>query len=235
MLKHFRSDPYLATSMAETLQDLHVALIMPGQTVIEFWNNHKTFAKEDWNQINSDVAKLNKKLDDMGALPLADQRIQGIQTTIAEIVTELQESTAPDFLQRSEQVMETLLEYAVQPMVSRAAFHDVGLVRLRSKVPPGFADAAEKGELSLGDFFGWCDFMLGALSLQADSQPSPRFLFVTEETKPDWRTGISAHPQLVHEFQHVTGGEVGVAYMKDLRRLLKEAVSASPVAATTGP
>jgi PIN like domain len=230
ILKQLRREPILADTLSARTHQLGISLIIPAQSVIEFWNNHKVFAKNDWNRISNDVNSFRKRLEGIGALTMADARIASIEATIKEIVEDLQESTAPGFLENSQRVMDTVLEHAIQPMVSRVSFAGVAHARQQCKVPPGFADESNKGSAGLGDFFAWSDFLLGALSVLNHRSATSNFVFVTDDSKPDWKTGDSGHPELLHEFRQVTGGVLAVTGFSDLRRLLKDAENAAKAA-----
>ncbi len=220
VLKMYRREPLEAANLVELLRAKGVALIIPGQTVVEYWNNHKVFARDDWNQAINDLRKFNEKLSKLGALAIVQDRLDELQKLVDEVSRDLQESTSSDFLDKSTSVLETLLEYALQPMVSRAVFYRVALARIGSKTPPGFADASAKGNLSLGDFYCWCDFMFGALHVSSSLSTQKDFLFVTDDEKPDWKTGGSGHPYLLQEFSQVTGSRLAIATTKDLQGLL---------------
>jgi len=114
------------------------------------------------------------------------------------------------------------------PKVSREKFSRLAEVRIRSKVPPGFIDEKRKAD-PLGDFFVWCDFLLG-VRLIIDGgpiDPRPHFVLITDDTKPDWLASGSAHPALVEEGLRVTGARVSITNMKGLDDLLNTAPSSS--------
>lgn len=74
--------------------------------------------------------------------------------------------------------------------------------------------------LSGGDFFVWCDFLLGVLSVEV-LPTREEFLLVTDESKPDWKTGEGGHPYLLEEFRWVRGGRLSIVSLADVRRMFK--------------
>lgn len=234
VLKVLRREPTLANSLFVTAQSNSTTLIAPGQCVVEYWNNHKVFASDEWSAFKSDLAKLTKRLTAESIEGHDEKSVREIERLVQELSTDLEESRSPEYMRKSRGLMQELLEAATLPMVSRAGFASLADVRLASKMPPGWADDKTKAT-ALGDFFGWCDFLLGALCVM-DPRERTRFVFVSDDTKPDWRTGSSGHPALIAEFAWVCGTELSIITLDELRALLKtDAKSKSAEGATPAP
>ncbi|MFS0730053.1 PIN-like domain-containing protein [Curtobacterium sp. 1P10AnD] len=304
VLKVFRNDGVWTESMLVSLKSNSVAVIVPGQSVLEYWNNHKVFASEEWATFGADFARLARKLENGGLDRQNSAAVQDIQTRIASIADDLEAEKSPDYLKKSLELMELLLEGARKPMVSRSMFSGLARARQESRMPPGFADERSKSS-SLGDFYVWCDFLLGASTLMLDTAPevaggarflnhgptdSPQlavrlksgnkdemarkrsadelnpqdvekcggdavrsvsqeevqndsepigwppisdknestlfqrtgFVWVTNDSKPDWKTGGRGHPSLLEEFRAVTGGHLTIVSSSEFRALIDD-------------
>lgn len=219
ILKVLRREPTLANSLLVTAQTNQTTLIAPGQCVVEYWNNHKVFASDEWSAFKSDLAKLTKRLTAESIEGHDEKSVREIERLVQELSADLEESRSPEYMRKSRGLMQELLEAATLPMVSRATFAPLADVRLSSKTPPGWADDKTKSA-ALGDFFGWCDFLLGSLCV-TDPQNRTRFVFVSDDTKPDWRTGSSGHPALIAEFAWVCGSELSIITLDELRAMLR--------------
>lgn len=211
ILKMLRRDTAAAERILASIQDTGVSLMIPGQVVVEFWNNHHVFASDEWGKFSNDLNKLARRVSsDRALLDWKDSRIEEIDRLVQELSSELQETKSPEYLSRSQTLMEAVLEAGRVTMVSRERFHSLANARLASKIPPGFADGAAKTN-ALGDVLVWFDFLLSAtVRVGEDSAAEGQFVWVTDDSKADWKTGGSSHPALVEEFLHVTGCELHI-------------------------
>lgn len=233
ILKALRREPTFADSLFVTLQSTKTALIAPGQCVIEYWNNHKVFASDEWNSFKNNLDKLTRHLDSDGVDIHNTETVSQIHKLVDELTADLDESRSPVFLAKSRALMAQLLETATVPTVSRTRFGPLGTVRLANKTPPGWEDDRTKSA-ALGDYFAWCDFMLGVMCSH-DPQSRNSYVYVTDETKPDWRAGTAPHPSLVAEFSRVCGGELSLLTLAELRKLLTADARSKPPSADEDP
>jgi hypothetical protein len=219
ILKALRRNAPLADMLSVVAESHDTALITPYQCVTEYWNNHKVFANDEWTKFRTDLGKLTKHIETARVTGHDERRVLEIERLVNELSDDLEAEQSPEYLTRSKTLIASLLEYASVPMVSRQKFATLASVRSASKLPPGFADEKTKVS-SLGDFFAWCDFLLGALCV-VDPQSRNQYLFVTDETKADWKTGTGGHPMLIEEFELVTDGQLSIVSLDDLRALLE--------------
>lgn len=219
ILKALRRDPTFAERLFVTLQANGIALIVPSQSIVEYWNNHKVFASDEWNAFGSDLDKLTKRIENDKLAGHNEKAVNQIRELVQGISDDLQEAKTPGYLNRSKELIKSLLESASTPRVSRPRFAQLAVIRMQSKVPPGFADEKTKASPH-GDFFAWSDFLLGALCI-TPVEERKRFVWVTDETKPDWKTGGAGHPALLEEFMWVVGGELTILSSSEIRDLLK--------------
>lgn len=219
ILKALRRDLTFADQLFVTLESDGVGLIAPAQSVVEFWNNHKVFSGEEWTAFRNDFQKLTKRIESEALGARHDQAVQEVRGLIEMMSDDVQEAKSPEYLSRSKDLIRSLLTYGSKPMVSRERFSGLASVRHTSKIPPGFSDERSKSSPH-GDFFVWCEFLLGALCVRDDAA-GLRFGWFTDDSKPDWKTGGGGHPALIEEFRWITGGELSILGLDDLRSLFK--------------
>jgi hypothetical protein len=218
ILKALRNEPTFADRLFVTVEANQTTLVAPGQCIIEYWNNHKVFANDEWNAFKTDLTRLERRITSDAAVGHDAQAVEEIGRLVGILTSDLEESKSPGFMEKSRTLIHSLLDSATVPMVSRIRFASLADVRLASKVPPGWADGKTK-TAAFGDFFGWCDFLLGVLCVE-DPRARNRYAFVTDDIKPDWRTGPSGHPALIAEFDWICDGELSILTLNELRGLL---------------
>lgn len=223
ILKALRREAIFADRLSLRLKAQGVSLVVPGQSILEFWNNHKIFASDDWSSFKSDLTRLTKRIENSNATGEHAETVSGIGRLVDGLSSDLQAERAPEYLGVSQNLIRSLLEFASQPMVSRLKFADLARIRFSSKIPPGFEDDKNK-TAPYGDFFVWCDFLLGAMCI-APSEVRHKYLWVTDELKPDWKTGTGGHPALIEEFNWIHGGELSIVTYRELKSLIEEADS----------
>ena len=219
VLKQLRRDVYRADNLLVRLAGANVRIIVPKQVVVEFWNNHRVFAKEDWNQLSNALRSLKGKLDSVQGSGDYAVQIANIESIIDAMAGDLAETQSDEYLSKSKRLIESLLPGAVTPMVSRGRFGALAQVRQSSKFPPGFADDARK-VASWGDIFVWLDFLLGVLFVKDDTLGG-RYLWVTQEAKEDWKTGSRGHPSLLEEFAWISEEKLSIVTLEELEALLE--------------
>lgn len=175
-------------------------LVLPGQVINEVWNQDEVLPEAaekvvgTLNQLRSQLQQLDEILAD-DALPA--------------LVADLDESSWMEFeslgqaQERLRLFLDVVARRGVTPHVPRTHFGNLGVLRLSSKVPPGFKDRS-KAVNELGDFFVWSDFLLGCRLLA--NEATSAIVFVTNEKKKDWVTSRRRpHPVLVAEARALFG------------------------------
>ncbi|MFF2185449.1 PIN domain-containing protein [Streptomyces sp. NPDC058155] len=84
---------------------------------------------------------------------------------------------------------------------------EVGKVRVKKRIPPGYMDAKKDGDGAVGDFFVWEQL------LRAASERGSDVLFVTADAKEDWWRKEHGHnrgprPELTAELRRRGGGRL---------------------------
>lgn len=225
-LKQLRRNRTLADRLTSNLKEMGVSLIVPDQSISEFWNNHETFYKEDWGQVSKEVEALRKRLTELSVENDLLRKVEDLETGVTELRAGFQASRTKDFLARSYEMIDLLIDDALVPRVSRTRFSDLSEIRQLAKRPPGFADEARKFA-TRGDFFVWCEFLAGVMRAKAEKpERGDWFLLVTDETKPDWKTGERIHPGLASEAFDATGARVALVSTKQLDAMVTRAAAA---------
>lgn len=230
ILKGLRRDSTFADGLFLRLKANKVALITPGQSLVEFWNNHHVFANDEWNSFRNDLGNLKKRIERGNLLDFDAARVGEISRLVQEVSSDLHETKSPEYLATSRTLVQSMLETARVPQVSRVRFADVASARLSTKTPPGFADEGSK-VAAAGDFFVWADFLLGCLCVEVEENRD-HFVWVTDDSKPDWKTGSSGHPSLLEEFRWVREARLTVLSLRDLRVLIQREEERQAAAST---
>ncbi|MEJ1154618.1 PIN-like domain-containing protein [Microbacterium marmarense] len=220
VLKALRKDLPYAEQVFLTLSASGVKLIVPSQTLTEYWNNHQLFADEEGKGFRGDLMSLKTRLEAANFSGFDTEVLGDIASLVDRLAGDLEDPKSPAYFEKSVDLIKTMLGSAVVPHASRGRFADLGMVRQFSKTPPGFADEKEKAAASGGDFFVWCDFLLGCLL--GDPTPGRRYLWVTNEAKRDWKTSTHGHPALVEEFYSVCEGELSIVNFAQLSKIIRD-------------
>lgn len=217
VLKRLRHHPLQAESLVTRLKANGTLLIVPSQALTEFWNNHNVFAKEEWSQVRTAFESFRKKAVAADPTNSFSVELSELDSILENIYSGLNARADPQFMQKSQNLVKTILQDAEVPEVSRVAFIEIAEARLRSKTPPGFADGTKVHPL--GDFFVWADFLLGVMTVSSQLGEGV-CLFATQESKPDWKTGGSGHPFLLAEATRITGRSVIITDLEGLESRL---------------
>lgn len=172
-------------------------LILPGQTVQEFWNNElsavdtvaKTLAgsfdrfKKDLDKLDSDFGELKNSLE---------TSLNSFRDTHGTVYSDAT-------VRKTLSLLNALQAKARVPFAPRTAFRPLAEQRQMTKTPPGFKDPGD------GDFFVWVDFLLGLRQAQNAGEAFEKAILLTNDTKPDWGRPGSTHPILVAEAHAIVG------------------------------
>ncbi|SDU48213.1 hypothetical protein [Jiangella alkaliphila] len=191
-------------------------LIIPGQAIQEFWNNHfkvidtvATSLKKRFEQLAQDVHKLDPEFGDFEA------QMQSLLDRFQESYGHVYDENT---LKNVGGMLTILQERATCPFAPRVRFSKLVAIRHTTKTPPGFKDPGD------GDFFIWVDFLFGLLVSVLEGEKTFRsIVLLTNDQKPDWSTGGVPHPVLSAE----VGALFGVPFdVWDLERFATEVVRA---------
>lgn len=172
-------------------------LILPGQTVQEFWNNElsavDTVAKTlsgSFDRFKKDLAKLDSDFGDLrNSLENALDAFRDDHGAVYSEAT----------VRKTLSLLNTLQSKARVPFAPRTYFRPLAEQRQMTKTPPGFKDPGD------GDFFVWVDFLLGLKHAQSAGEVFDKAILLTNDTKADWGRPGATHPILVAEAHLIVG------------------------------
>lgn len=226
VLKALRREPLYADALVGFVSSKGIPLIIPGQVVQEFWNNHSVFARDAWNPITSDLRKVVKNLEKVGSTSTQRDAVTQVNDQLQVLLDDLQDYQDPDLLARSLGLWDALLPASTTNFVPRELFAPLGRIRIETKTPPGFEDAG-KASNALGDFFVWTDFLFGLLKAHetdagSSADQNPPAVFITDDLKDDWRTAGYGHPILLAECKAITGLDLKIMDLRTFRGWVKD-------------
>lgn len=172
-------------------------LVLPGQTVQEFWNNELSAVPTVSKILSSSFRRFKDEVDKL------DQDFEQLKEKLSSILDEFENKHGHIYsrttVRKTLSLMKTLDSRARVPFVPRSFFTAVSTQRDSTKTPPGFKDQGD------GDFFVWVDLLFGLKQAQNAGDTFSAVILVTNDTKTDWgRTGAT-HPLLVAEAHALLG------------------------------
>jgi len=172
-------------------------LVLPGQSIQEFWNNNLSAAE-------SIAGGISKKFDALEAeIGKVDATFGEFSMQFRALLKDFKESFGYAYdggtVRRTVSLFEVLESKAVVSYVSRERFAPMAEIRNKTKTPPGFKDHGD------GDFFIWLDLLKALLLTKEQGSTFDRVVLVTNDKKADWsREGIP-HPILSAEINALVG------------------------------
>lgn len=172
-------------------------LILPGQSVQEFWNNNLNVAE-------SIASGISKKFDALEAeIGKVDPTFGDFSDKFRNLLDNFRESFGYAYdggtVRRTIALFDVLKSKAIVTYVSRDRFAKMAAGRKTTKTPPGFKDPGD------GDFFVWLDLLKALLLAKENGRTFDRVILVTNDKKPDWSREGVPHPILSAELQALTG------------------------------
>jgi len=196
-------------------------LIVPSQTLLEFWNNHLNSISGVADRLRDTFGRLEGQVKDLDPTykELGDGAQELLDTFHGRFGHVLEERVSGEL----KNLLVAISKKAVVPQLPRSEFAEIADVRKAAKVPPGFKDEQH------GDFFVWAELLLG-VRLQADMDVViTRVVLVTDDKKSDWSTKGTTHPYLVAEMSAWAGASFETWTLADFQSFVK-GVIAPPLA-----
>ena len=187
-------------------------LIIPGQSIQEFWNNRYNVVPSLAKNLRSSFDSFVSKISEL------DTDFREYQNKFEALINEFEGEHGHVFdeqtVSKTFRMLEALQAKAVVPYVNREQFQSLAQHRQNTKTPPGFRDKHGND----GDFFVWLDTLRGVQTI-AKTESAPNWLvFVTNDKKDDWSRDGMAHPVLSAELQAICGVDLCIV---DLPKFLK--------------
>lgn len=188
-------------------------VILPGQTIQEFWNNQlsavdtmTTSAGKKFETFRIEAEKL-----DIGFSSFGKKMNDLISEYDDQYGHVYNEATVRSF----SLLLQILKEKALVPHVHRLAFRAMAEQRKRAKTPPGFKDDGD------GDFYVWADFLYGLLQAKEAGKEFTHAIMLTLDKKPDWSRKQVAHPILTAEMNALLGVKFEIWTIEDLQKAVE--------------
>ena len=188
-------------------------LILPGQAVQELWNNVLAAVEPQAKKMRQAFGAVEREMNaiDEEIGPRGEQAKKAIQ----DFLDAHGDWIDPDSQRTFDGTLDALSSVASVPYVPRTEFAELGRVRKQTKTPPGYQDESA----NYGDFFVWADFLLGVAN--ADPSTFDAVIFVTNETKSDWRRNDVPHPILVAEVRVIAPVPFGLWDVTGFQKFVK--------------
>lgn len=166
-------------------------LVLPGQAVQEFWNNQLQV-------VDTVAASLRRQFDTFkGAVSRVDRNfgtyVDQIDVLLDQFSAEHGHVYDEATVRKTLSLFEVLSKKASVTYAPRAMFHEIAMLRKKTKTPPGFRDDGD------GDFFIWVDLLTGLLEAQVKGETYGKVVLISLDKKIDWSRAGMAHPILVAE------------------------------------
>lgn len=217
-LKHLRRvSRDVRSSILTYLQGEAIRIILPGQAVQEFWNNHTTFTSEV-SSLGNQVRSLAGRFSKVTSGTEAESQLLAMAAQLRALSEEIADAENPNLLKASIELWEVLIPDATIAQIPRERVVAIGEARLTSGTAPGFADA-NKQINRLGDFLVWADFLMGLVSLgiTGHNVPDDCIVFVSDDAKADWITAGAPHPTLLGEANFLSGRPLKIVTFAELK------------------
>jgi len=172
-------------------------LILPGQTVQEFWNNELSAVDTVAKILAGSFDRFKKDLDRLDS-DFGDLR-NSLEATLNSFRDDHGAVYSEATVRKTLSLLNALQLKARVPFVPRTSFRPLAEQRQMTKTPPGFKDPGD------GDFFVWVDFLLGLKQAQSAGEAFDHAILLTNDTKPDWGRPGATHPILVAEANAIVG------------------------------
>ncbi|MGQ3039045.1 MAG: PIN-like domain-containing protein [Brevundimonas sp.] len=188
-------------------------LVLPGQSLQEFWNNHL-------NAVKTVTSSLKKKIDEFSdELSAVDDDFGETVPELKRLLGELNERRghiySAETSARTLNMIERLKSRAIVPYADRSQLVGLAAHRKITKTPPGFKDDGD------GDFYIWADILTGLYTAKKTGSQFKQVALITDDKKEDWSRNGTAHPILAAEVMAILGVPFQTWSLKRFRELVK--------------
>lgn len=189
-------------------QSFKAPLILPFQTVQEFWNNQLKVVETVGAKLRKKVSEIRRDGASLGSdFSAFCQKLDGL---LDEFDRDFGYALDPSTRNKVTGFVEMLSERAIMPAVDRTEYFQIAEIRKRTKTPPGFMDDG------YGDFFVWVEILSAAAQALDGDHKFERLILVTNDAKEDWvREGVP-HPILSAEVEALLDMPFSIWKLKDL-------------------
>lgn len=180
-----------SAEVIDYLSGRHIApLVLPGQVIQEFWNNHVGSLMTVASQVEKKLIDLKKSIERLDPNSQLADAIAGMQEKLRTDYNYLYDA---GLVSKTKTMLSSLSSKAIVPFARRSIFVGAAELRKRTKTPPGFRDDGH------GDFYVWVDLLTGLQKARAFGSTFAQVAVITNDEKPDWVRNGMAHPILSSE------------------------------------
>ena len=188
-------------------------IILPGQTIQEFWNNHLGAVDTISVAVTKKFDEIKKETDKLGVT--FGDFFTKMSALINDFYSEYGYIYSEATVRTTLSMLQTLKSKAIVPYVQRVRFKQIAEQRKRLKTPPGFKDDGD------GDFYVWADFLLGLIQAKDRGKHFDHVVLLTHDKKTDWSRNGIAHPVLAAEVYSLVGTSFELWNIKELAEAIK--------------
>ncbi len=166
-------------------------IVLPGQAIQEFWNNHLSAVDTTATGLRKKVAALAQDISnvDKNFGDFADR----FESVLKDFSSEYGHLYDENTIRATSKMLEVLEQKASLTYVPRLRFQSIAASRKQTKTPPGFKDPGD------GDFYIWIEFLFGLQLAKKAGRAFDHAILLTNDQKIDWSRGGVAHPILAAE------------------------------------
>lgn len=204
-------------------------LVIPHQVQTEFWGNFVKVEKEKRNKQQNELNKIEKSIEVLEKNKTDSfDFLDNFRKSFDDFYERWDNNSQDVVFEEAQSFLKTLLDFGVGPHLIDDEFYKIAEQRYQRKIPPGFEDA-EKDANRYGDFFTWAEFLTGVIENQILNgfDPRCRLIFVSAETKSDWRCAGNTHPLLAEEAKRCTNLDLELMDFKEFKAYLNAETTAA--------
>lgn len=206
------------SDLADYLRTRHTGpIILPSQTIQEFWNNRISAVNDLADRICDSFSKLESMVQEI------DPSYSELKSSLTPILNKFRQEYGRvldgSVANNLNALLSTFKDCTETHQMPRSALFDIARQRQTSRTPPGFKDDGD------GDFLVWADFLLGLkIAQENSSEPYPCAALITDDTKKDWSTKGTTNPILCAEVHALVGTPFVTLTLNQLRQYIKQEI-----------
>jgi hypothetical protein len=172
-------------------------IIVPGQIIQEFWNNHSKVSDSIAVSIRKNFDNLRKEIGKID--PSFETYANEITDILDRFLGDHGYKLDPNAVEKTLDLFTIFKEKATVAFAPRILFQEIALQRKNSRTPPGFMDSGD------GDFYVWLDTLTALDRARREGKAFDRVVLISLDKKVDWSREGVAHPILVAELRSLFG------------------------------
>lgn len=237
LLNVHRFSEETSKQILEAFESKKERLFLPYRIAEEYHENLYTVYEEinkGYNDLLSDLKKVNNRLQHSGRLPVVKKEIiedlkRSVENVYKDIETKIINSNRLFNDDSKKETIADIFEGKIGERYSEEKIIELNKIaekRFLNKIPPGYKDDGKKGNSKYGDFIIWMQI----IDFAKDKND---IIFVTEDKKDDWfieKKGktIGPRPELIKEFLDSTNRNILIMnfsnYLKNVEKFNEDTI-----------